>query len=47
VKRRTMREEHPDKLRSASNLVSSLSLQGKYGDAERIQREVLVRGGGY
>jgi hypothetical protein len=27
VKRWTMGEEHPDMLRSASNLVSSLSLQ--------------------
>ena len=33
--------EHPDTLTSANNLASSLSNQGKYADAERIQAEVL------
>jgi hypothetical protein len=33
--------EHPDTLTSASNLASYLASQGKYADAERIEREVL------
>jgi hypothetical protein len=33
--------EHRDTLTSASNLAMSLAHQGKYADAERIQREVL------
>ncbi len=33
--------EHPVTLMSASNLAASLSRQGKYADAERIEREVL------
>ena len=32
--------EHPDTLTSAGNLAMSLSDQGKYADAERIEREV-------
>jgi hypothetical protein len=32
--------EHPHTLTSANNLALSLSGQGKYADAERIQREV-------
>ena len=39
--RRVLGEEHPDTMTSASNLASSLSDQGKYTDAERINREVL------
>jgi hypothetical protein len=34
-------EEHPDTLTVASELALSLTYQGKYSDAERIQREVL------
>jgi tetratricopeptide (TPR) repeat protein len=33
--------EHPETLKTASNLAMSLSHQGKRADAERIQREVL------
>ncbi len=33
--------EHPDTLRSANNLAMCLEHQGKYAEAERIQREVL------
>jgi hypothetical protein len=33
--------EHPETLGSANNLASSLADQGKYTEAERIQREVL------
>ncbi|MEI6162120.1 MAG: MFS transporter [Roseococcus sp.] len=33
--------EHPDTLATAGNLAQSLSRQGKYADAERIEREVL------
>jgi hypothetical protein len=32
--------EHPDTLTTAGNLAASLSNQGKYADAERIEREV-------
>ena len=41
ARRRVLGEEHPDTLASAGNLAASLSKQGKYTDAERIQREVL------
>jgi hypothetical protein len=33
--------EHPDTLRTAGNLAQSLSGQGKYAEAEQIEREVL------
>ena len=33
--------EHPDSLKTANNLAATLSDQGKFGDAETIQREVL------
>ena len=39
--RRVLGEEHPDTLRSANNLATSLSGQGKHAEAERIEREVL------
>jgi hypothetical protein len=39
--RRVLGDEHPDTLKSANNLASSLSDQGKYAEAERIEREVL------
>ena len=41
ARKRVLGAEHPDTLRSASNLAESLSKQGKYVDAERIEREVL------
>jgi hypothetical protein len=41
VRRRVLGEEHPDTLTSARNLASSLSDQGKYAEAEQINREVL------
>ncbi len=42
MSRRVQGEEHPETLTSASNLAQSLSRQGKYSDAERIEREVLA-----
>jgi len=41
VTRRVLGEEHPDALTTANNLASSISRQGKYTDAERMEREVL------
>jgi hypothetical protein len=41
VRSRVLGDEHPDTMTSASNLASLLSDQGKYTDAERINREVL------
>jgi hypothetical protein len=43
VQKRVLGAEHPDTLttRSAKNLSMSLLKQGKYAEAERIQREVL------
>ena len=40
VRKRVLGAEHPDTLTGANNLATSLSRQGKYADAERIQREV-------
>ena len=41
VTRRVLGEEHPDALTPANNLASSISRQGKYTDAQRMEREVL------
>ena len=41
VTNRLLGAEHPQTLTSANNLAMSLSNQGKYADAETIQREVL------
>jgi hypothetical protein len=38
---RVLGAEHPNTLRTASILATSIKQQGKYADAERIQREVL------
>jgi hypothetical protein len=38
--KRVLGAEHPDTLRSASDLAMSLLNRGKYAEAERIQREV-------
>ncbi len=40
MQKRVLGTEHPNTLTSANNLAISLSHQGKYTDAERIQREV-------
>jgi tetratricopeptide (TPR) repeat protein len=40
VEMRVLGAEHPDTLTSAHNLAASLSNQGEYVDAERIEREV-------
>jgi hypothetical protein len=40
VQTRVLSPEHPQTLTSASNVAFSLSRQGKYADAERIQHEV-------
>ncbi len=43
MSRRVLGEEHwhPETLMTANNLATSLLGQGKYADAERINREVL------
>ena len=40
MEKRLLGVEHPSTLTSASNLAMSLSKQGKYADAERMNREV-------
>jgi hypothetical protein len=40
AQKRVLGAEHPSTLSSANNLAASLSNQGKYADAEPIQREV-------
>jgi hypothetical protein len=42
VRMRLHGAEHPATLTTANNLAASLSDQGKYAEAERIEREVLV-----
>ena len=34
--------EHPDTLTASGNLADSLARQGKYDEAEKMQREVLA-----
>jgi hypothetical protein len=41
VSKRVLGQEHPGTLLSAGNLAAFLAYQGKYADAERIEREVL------
>ena len=40
MRKRVLGAEHPSTLTSASNLAMSLAAQGKYAEAERIEREV-------
>ncbi len=42
MQKRVLGAEHPETLTSANNLAMSLSDQGKYAEAEQIQREVLA-----
>jgi hypothetical protein len=42
VSKRVLGAEHPDTLISAGNLAASLSRQGKYDEAEKMEREVLA-----
>ena len=39
---RVLRSEHPGTLLTAGNLARTLSDQGKYAEADKMQREVLV-----
>jgi hypothetical protein len=41
ARRRVLGAEHPDRLKSADNLATSLTDQGKHAEAERIERQVL------
>ena len=36
-----LRPEHPDTLASMNNLASTFSEQGKYGEAEKLNNQVL------
>ena len=42
MQRRVLGEEHPDTLRSANNLATSLAHQGKYAEAEELLQAMLV-----
>ena len=42
MQKRVLGDEHPDTLNTAGNLALSCSEQGKYAEAEALQREVLA-----
>jgi hypothetical protein len=42
VRKRVLGAEHPNTLTVADNLTASLARQGKYDEAEKMEREVLA-----
>ena len=40
--KRVLGADHPDTLSTAGNLAASLARQGKYDEAEKMEREVLA-----